>query len=129
MSISSSSMFKGKKVLPVSSSNLKPADSKILKMLLDLGFLVWYCRRTHLGFTSLRAKLHMCVAFCSGAGLSFRNSQICPTRFRISELGNLVQIFRHSIGPKSHSHLDNCLMWFTNHKCSFKSRLPQDWRP
>ena len=40
-----------------------------------------------------RAKLPICAAFCSGTGLISRNSQTCPTRFRISELGNQVQIF------------------------------------
>ena len=34
-------------------------------------------------------------AFFSGTGLRSRNYQTCPTRFRISELGNQVQISRH----------------------------------
>ena len=33
------------------------------------------------------------LQWSGGTGLSSRNSQICPTRFRISELGNQVQIF------------------------------------
>ena len=47
------------------------------------------------GFT--RAKLPIRAAFCSGTGLGLRshNSQTCPTRFCLSELGNQVQIFRH----------------------------------
>ena len=44
-----------------------------------------------IGFT--RAKLPVCATFCSGTGLRSRNYQTCPTRFRISKLGNQVQIF------------------------------------
>ena len=44
------------------------------------------------------------------------NSQTCTTRFRISELGNLVQIFRHfrfgvSERLTNYSYWDNSLRW------------------
>ena len=81
-----------------------------------------------------RIKLPVCAAFCSGTDLRSRNSQTCTTRFRISELGNLVQMFSHfrygvSVRLTNHSYWDSCLRWFmaVKKKCSFESRLPEDW--
>ena len=42
-----------------------------------------------------KSKITCSAAFCSGTGLRSRNFQTCTTRFRISELENLVQIFRY----------------------------------
>ena len=56
-------------------------------------------QRVTLGFT--RVKITTCAAFCSGTGLRSRNSQSCTTRFRISELGNLVQNFLFFLGMSS----------------------------
>ena len=71
-----------------------------------------------------RVKLPVCAAFCSGTGLRSRNSQTCTTRFRISELGNLVQMFRHfrygvSVRLINHSYRDCCLRWFMEVKIMF----------
>ena len=72
----------------------------------------------------VRVKLPVCAAFCSGTGLRSRNSQTCTTRFRISDLGNLVQIFRHfrygaSVRLTNHSYWDRCLRWFMRVKIMF----------
>ena len=71
-----------------------------------------------------RLKLPVCAAFCSGTGLRSRNSQTCTTRFRISELGNLVQMFRHfrygvSVRLTNHSYRDSCFRWFMGVKIMF----------
>ena len=92
-----------------------------------LALPVWHCRgymlqRDTLGF--IRVKLPICAAYCSGTGLRSRNSQTCTTRFRISELGNLVQSFRHfrygvSVRLTNHSYWDSCLRWFMGFKIMF----------
>ena len=60
-----------------------------------------------LGFT--RAKLPICAAFC----LRFRNSHNLPHHFRISELGNQIQIFDtfERVTLTNYSHWDSCLRW------------------
>ena len=79
-------------------------------------------QRDTLGFT--RVKVPVCTAFCSGTSLRSRNSQTFTTRFRISELGNLVQMFRHfryvvSVRLTNHSYWDSCLRWFMGVKIMF----------
>ena len=70
---------------------------------IDLGSTRLALQRDTLGFT--RVKLSVCAAFFSGTGVRSRNSQTCTTRFHISELGNLVQMFRLT----NHSYWDSCL--------------------
>ena len=82
---------------------------------IDLGSPRLALQRDTLGFS--RVKLPISAAFWSGTGLRSRNSQTCTTRFRISELGYLVQIFRHfrygvSVRLTNHSYWDSCLRWF-----------------
>ena len=62
-------------------------------------------QRDTLGFT--RVRLPVCAAFCNGSGSRSRNSQ----------LGNLVQNFRHfrngvSVRLTNQSYWDSCLRWF-----------------
>ena len=85
-----------------------------------LGFPRLTLQRDTLGFT--RVQLPICAAFCSGAGLRSRNSQTCPTRFRISELGNPVQIvrrFRYGVSVRLTNHRDSGLRWFMGVKQMF----------
>ena len=91
---------------------------------IDFGSPRLALQRDTLGFT--RVKLPVCAAFCSSTGLRSRNSQTCTTRFRISELGNLVQFFRHfrygaSVRLTNHSYMywDSCLRWFMGVKIMF----------
>ena len=63
-------------------------------------------QRDTLGF--IRATLPIRAAVCNGTSLKSRNSQTCPARFRISELGNQVQILRLT----NYSHWYSCLRWF-----------------
>ena len=82
---------------------------------IDLGCPHLALQRDTLGFT--RVKLPVCAAFCSGTALRSHNFQTCTTRFRILELGNLVQIFRHfrygvSVQLTNHSYWDSCLRWY-----------------
>ena len=89
---------------------------------IDLGSPRLALQKDTLWFT--RVKLPVCTAFCSGTGLRSRNSQTCTTRFRISELGNRVQICRHfrygvSGQLTNHSYWDSCLRWFMGVKLMF----------
>ena len=79
----------------------------------------------------IRVKLPICASSCSGTGLRSRNIQTCTIRFRISELGNLVQIFRQfrygvSVRLKNHSYWDSCLRLFMGFKIMF-ILINQDW--
>ena len=89
---------------------------------IDLGSPGLALQRDTLGFT--RVKLPVCAAFCSGTGLRSGNSQTCATRFCISELGSLVQVFRHfryavSVRLTNHSYGDSCLRCFMGVKIMF----------
>ena len=89
---------------------------------IDLGSPRLALQRVTLGFT--RVKLPICAAFRSGTGLRSPNSKICTSSFRISEMGNLVQIFKHfrygvSVRLTNHSYLDRCLRWFMGVKLMF----------